>query len=82
MGAVGAGCRFYRRLSHDARHPAMIEYMAAHADDWGMVIKHAEDEIAAVNMCVGAAHAGVRALTATSGGGFDLMVEGVSAWRP
>ncbi|MFO7696597.1 MAG: 2-oxoacid:acceptor oxidoreductase subunit alpha, partial [Anaerolineae bacterium] len=30
------------------------------------------------NMCVGAAHAGVRAMTATSGGGFDLMVEGVS----
>jgi 2-oxoglutarate ferredoxin oxidoreductase subunit alpha len=77
MGAVGAGCRFY---SGYPMTPAssMMEYMAAHAADWGIVMKHAEDEIAAVNMCVGAAHAGARALTATSGGGFDLMTEGVS----
>jgi 2-oxoglutarate/2-oxoacid ferredoxin oxidoreductase subunit alpha len=52
--------------------------MAAHSASWGIVMKHAEDEIAAVNMCVGAAHAGARALTATSGGGFDLMTEGIS----
>ena len=37
----------------------------------------AEDEISAVNMVVGAAYAGVRAMTATSGGGFCLMVEGI-----
>ena len=55
---------------------SVLEYMAAHAADWGIVVKHAEDEIAAVNMCVGAAHAGVRAMAATSGGGFDLMTEG------
>ena len=55
-----------------------MEYLAGHADDWGLVVKHAEDEIAAVNMCIGAAYTGVRAMTATSGGGFDLMTEGIS----
>jgi len=34
-----------------------------------------EDELAAMNMTIGAGHAGVRAMTATSGGGFSLMVE-------
>jgi len=42
------------------------------------VTKHAESETAAINMVVGAAHAGVRAMAPTSGGGFDLMTEGVS----
>ncbi len=43
-----------------------------------MVFKQAESEIAAINMVVGAANSGVRAMTATSGGGFDLMTEGLS----
>jgi 2-oxoglutarate ferredoxin oxidoreductase subunit alpha len=77
MGAVMSGLKFV------AGYPmtpstSLFEYLAGHADQWGLVVKHAEDEISAVNMCVGASHAGVRALTATSGGGFDLMVEGVS----
>ena len=40
-----------------------------------MVMEQAEDEIAAINMAIGAAYAGVRAMTATSGGGFALMTE-------
>jgi len=40
--------------------------------------EQAEDEIAAVNMALGASYAGTKAMTATSGGGFALMVEGVS----
>jgi 2-oxoglutarate/2-oxoacid ferredoxin oxidoreductase subunit alpha len=77
MGAVMAGCKFV------AGYPmtpgtSVLEYAARHAGDWGLVVRHAEDEIAAVNLCVGAAHAGVRAMTPTSGGGFDLMAEGVS----
>lgn len=77
MGAVMGGCKF---MAGYPMTPAtsILEYMAGHADRWGLVVKHAEDEIAAVNMCIGAAHAGVRAMTATSGGGFDLMVEGIS----
>lgn len=42
-----------------------------------VVIEQAEDEIAAVNMAIGASYAGVRSLVATSGGGFSLMVEGL-----
>ena len=77
MGAVMAGCKFA------AGYPmtpwsSVLEYLAGQADDYGLVVKHAEDEIAAINMVVGAAHAGVRAMTGSSGGGFDLMVEGLS----
>jgi 2-oxoglutarate ferredoxin oxidoreductase subunit alpha len=77
MGAVMAGCKFA------AGYPmtpwsSVLEYLAGQADDYGLVVKHAEDEIAAINMVVGASHAGVRAMTGSSGGGFDLMVEGLS----
>jgi 2-oxoglutarate ferredoxin oxidoreductase subunit alpha len=43
-----------------------------------MVVRHAEDEIGVVNEAIGAAYAGVRAMLGTSGGGFALMVEGLS----
>lgn len=77
MGAVMAGCKFA------AGYPmtpstSVLEYLAAQANAYGLVVKHAEDEIGAINMVIGAAHAGVRAMTCTSGGGFDLMVEGLS----
>lgn len=42
-----------------------------------LVVEQAEDEIAAVNMAIGASFAGVRAMTAKSGGGFCLMTEGL-----
>jgi Pyruvate:ferredoxin oxidoreductase and related 2-oxoacid:ferredoxin oxidoreductases, alpha subunit len=42
-----------------------------------VVVVQAEDEISAVNMAIGAALAGVRSATATSGPGFSLMVEGL-----
>ncbi|MFH1058458.1 MAG: 2-oxoacid:acceptor oxidoreductase subunit alpha [Pseudomonadota bacterium] len=50
----------------------------AHAHDLGVVFEQAEDEIAAINMALGASYAGAPALVTTSGGGFALMVEGVS----
>lgn len=77
MGALLAGCKF---VAGYPMTPAssVLHYMAQHAAEWGLVVKHAEDEIAAVNMCVGAAHAGARAMAPTSGGGFDLMTEGLS----
>ena len=52
--------------------------MANYAAKTGMLVKQAEDEITVANMTVGAAHAGTRAMCATSGGGFDLMTETVS----
>ncbi|MFP3897307.1 MAG: 2-oxoacid:acceptor oxidoreductase subunit alpha [Anaerolineales bacterium] len=77
MGCIMGGCKFAAGYPMTPAS-SVLEYMAQHADSWGLVVKHAEDELAAVNMCVGAANAGVRAMTCTSGGGFDLMTEGLS----
>jgi 2-oxoglutarate ferredoxin oxidoreductase subunit alpha len=54
---------------------SIIEWLAKHEHEFGVVTKHAEDEIAAVCMAIGANFVGARAMTATSGGGFSLMVE-------
>src|SRR6266403_1242515 len=51
--------------------------MAAHARKGGIMVRQVEDEIGVINMTIGAAHAGVRAMCATSGGGFALMSEGL-----
>ncbi len=53
------------------------EYLEHHEKDFNMVVVQAEDEISAVLMATGAAHAGVRASTSTSGPGFCLMAEGM-----
>ncbi|MBI2980469.1 MAG: 2-oxoacid:acceptor oxidoreductase subunit alpha [Chloroflexi bacterium] len=76
LGAIAAGCKFM------AAYPmtpvtSIMEYLATKARDLNLVMVHAEDEIAAINMAIGASYAGVRAMTATSGGGFCLMVEGL-----
>ena len=52
--------------------------VAALSDKYGILVEQAEDELAAVNMICGATYAGVAAMTATSGGGFALMCEGLS----
>lgn len=76
LGALAAGCRFMTSYPMTPSTPIM-EYMAGKGEALGVVVLQAEDEIAAMNMVVGAAFAGVRAMTATSGGGFCLMVEGL-----
>jgi len=74
LGAVLGGCRF---ISAYPMTPAssILEWLATHASRYGLVAKHSEDEIAALCMAIGASHVGARAMTATSGGGFSLMVE-------
>ena len=57
---------------------AVFTCLAGLADQYGIVVEQAEDEIAAVNMICGATYAGVPAMTTTSGGGFALMAEGLS----
>lgn len=76
LGAIAAGCKF---MAAYPMTPAssIMEYMAANAEALDLVMVHAEDEIAAINMAVGAGYAGVRAMTATSGSGLCLMVEGI-----
>jgi 2-oxoglutarate ferredoxin oxidoreductase subunit alpha len=76
LGAVAAGCRFY---SAYPMSPAsfILHWLAAHSEKLGVVVKQAEDELAVVNLAIGAGHAGVRAMCATSGGGFALMSEAI-----
>ena len=76
LGAIAAGCTF---MAAYPMTPAtsIMEYMASKSDELGLVVVQPEDEIAAINMIIGAAFAGARAMTATSGDGFALMVEGL-----
>ncbi len=77
LGALSAGLRF---LSFYPMTPStsIALTVVEHAAALGVVTEQAEDEIAAVNMAIGASFAGAPAMVATSGGGFALMVEGVS----
>jgi 2-oxoglutarate ferredoxin oxidoreductase subunit alpha len=76
LGAAYAGCRF---ISAYPMTPSteIISYLAEN-EDLGVFAEQAEDEIAAISMAIGASYAGTRAMTATAGGGFALMVENVS----
>lgn len=77
LGAVHAGCRVYAGYPMTPSSP-LLSYIAAIQNETGMVIKQAEDEITAAQVMSGAMLMGTRAMTATSGGGFDLMSETVS----
>jgi len=74
LGAIKAGCKF---VAEYPMTPAtsILHIMASHAKDFNIIVKHTEDEIAAMNMAIGAGWTGVRAMTGTSGGGYSLMVE-------
>jgi 2-oxoglutarate ferredoxin oxidoreductase subunit alpha len=55
----------------------VLEWFAAHGQELGICVRQVEDEISVVNMTIGANHAGVRGMCATSGGGFALMTEAI-----
>ncbi|MEF8886112.1 MAG: 2-oxoacid:acceptor oxidoreductase subunit alpha [Haloarculaceae archaeon] len=74
MGAIAAGCRFYSGYPITPATDVM-EYLTGRIEDYGGAVVQAEDELSAVNMALGAARAGARAMTATSGPGIDLMTE-------
>lgn len=74
LGAVAAGLRFYSAYPMSPS-TSILEYLAKIGDETGIVVEQAEDEIAAINMAIGASFAGAPAMTGTSGGGFSLMVE-------
>ncbi len=74
MGAIAGGCRFY------AGYPItpatnVMEYLTGRIERWGGHVVQAEDELSAINIALGAARAGARSMTATSGPGIDLMTE-------
>ncbi len=77
LGAISAGLKFaafYPMTPATSVNQTLIN----HAHEAGVVVEQVEDEIAAINMALGAAYAGGVSMVATSGGGFALMVEGVS----
>ncbi|MBI2547886.1 2-oxoacid:acceptor oxidoreductase subunit alpha [Candidatus Woesearchaeota archaeon] len=75
LGAVAAGCKFYAGYPMTPAS-SILTTLASFAHEASMMVRHAEDEIAAINMTIGAGFAGVRAMCGTSGGGFCLMTEG------
>jgi len=74
LGALKAGLKFY------AAYPmtpatSILHFLAKHEKDYNIIVKQTEDELAAINMTIGANVAGARSMCATSGGGFALMTE-------
>src|SRR5712691_9466373 len=76
LGAVAGGCKFYSAYPM-SQASFILHWLAAHSEKVGVVVKQAEDELAVVNLAIGAGHAGVRSMCATSGGGFALMTEAI-----
>jgi 2-oxoglutarate ferredoxin oxidoreductase subunit alpha len=74
IGAAAAGCKFY---SAYPMTPAstILHWMANHTKETGICVKQGEDELAVMNMTIGAGIAGARSMCATAGGGFALMTE-------
>ncbi|MGQ0645345.1 MAG: 2-oxoacid:acceptor oxidoreductase subunit alpha [Elusimicrobiota bacterium] len=73
-GAVFAGCRYY------AGYPItpasdILSFMEKELPKFGGTALQTEDEISALASCLGASYSGVKAMTATSGPGFSLMME-------
>ncbi|WP_048174853.1 2-oxoacid:acceptor oxidoreductase subunit alpha [Methanosarcina siciliae] len=77
LGALMSGCKFYSAYPMTPS-TGILNYLASKAEEHGLVVEQAEDEISAINMAIGASFTGVRAMTGSSGGGFALMVEGLS----
>lgn len=74
LGAIAGGLSFY------AAYPmtpstSVMDYLSEKQNEARFVVEQAEDEIAGINMALGASFAGVRAMTGSSGGGLSLMTE-------
>ena len=76
MGGAAAGVKFYAAYPMSPA-TGVLHWMAEHARKAEIMVRQVEDEIGVINMAIGAAHAGVRSMCATSGGGFALMSEGL-----
>ena len=77
LGCIKAGMKFLAAYPMTPGSTIMT-VLAKEAKNYNIVVSHTEDEIAAVNMAIGAGTTGIRAATSTSGGGFALMGEALS----
>ena len=77
LGALAGGCNMISSYPMSPSTGVLVS-LSGYAERMGIVAEQAESEIAAINMALGGWYAGGRAMITTSGGGFDLMTEGVS----
>lgn len=77
LGALAAGCQFMCAYPMSPS-TGIMTYLASQQNDFHLVVEQSEDEIASINIALGASFAGARSMTASSGGGFALMAEGLS----
>ena len=77
IGALAGGCNFIATYPMSPA-TAVLVFLAQQSKEFDIIAEQAEDEIAGINMALGAWYAGARALVSTSGGGFALMTEGTS----
>jgi 2-oxoglutarate ferredoxin oxidoreductase subunit alpha len=76
LGCIAGGLKFYSAYPMTPASP-ILHFLAAHAEEYDVLVKQAEDELSVINMAIGASNVGVRAACGTSGGGFALMTEAV-----
>jgi len=77
LGAYAAGLDIYFAYPMTPSS-TLMHFLASHQKDFGITVVHPESEIAVINMAIGAASMGLRAMVGSSGGGFALMQEGLS----
>lgn len=77
LGAVAAGCKFYCAYPMTPSS-GVLGFLADVSQEMEIVVDQCEDEVAALNMALGASYAGVRAMTGSSGAGLALMSEALS----
>jgi 2-oxoglutarate ferredoxin oxidoreductase subunit alpha len=77
LGAISAGVRAYYAYPMTPA-TSIFKFLGETSMETGVLVKQAENEITAVQMALGSMYMGTRALTATSGGGFDLMTETIT----
>lgn len=77
LGAAAAGCKFYAAYPMTPSS-GVLGFLSSVSDELEIVVDQCEDEVAALNMALGASFAGVRAMTGSSGAGMALMSEAFS----
>lgn len=80
LGCIASGLKFMSSYPMTPSSELQV-FIAKYGEDFDMIFEQSEDEIAAINMGLGASYAGARAMVATSGSGFALMEEGVGLSR-
>jgi len=77
LGAIAGGLDVYYGYPMTPAS-TILHTLAREAKNFGLAVVHVESEIAVINMAIGSAFTGARAMVGTSGGGFSLMTEGFS----